>query len=263
MQTFNPSPCRTSRSPQIAYTLEIPIVIPRDSAVLTERSSSVSNPWEATSALAFLGFRVLWRRTIGDYDRNIQFARSWEHDFESWSIQQRDIELAAPKKGYFVRLTDGVAHFTTESADGFKEAVEHVPAVLKTLAAEQESPGVLDIVAQFVQPVDDEFDALARHLDEKLVNPLVAKTIGATTLDVAYLVDMEVDGIWRQVNIGPVRAREIPGRLAARIPRQRPAVGIFLSVTSRKSFRHELSDLSALAINTAQIGREILEAIAI
>jgi hypothetical protein len=163
-----------------------------------------------------------------------------------------------------VRLDDGAAYFTTESAAAYSQAVLHVTELLGKLTKDQDAPGFLNIEAQYLQPVNCEFDKLVAHLDERLANPLVRDSVGGKTVDLAYLVDMVVKGIWRQVNIGPVRASEVRRRVAARVPRgQPPAVAIFLSVTSRKPFRHELGELSALVSNTSELGRDIMEAIRI
>lgn len=228
---------------------------------LTNALTPVSNPWDVSDSLVFLGFRVLWKRRVADNDRNLQFARDWERDFDAWNVNGRDVDLMAPSKGYFVRLQDGVAFFGTEGAKAYSQAVNHVTEVLRTLADDQDAPGLVNIEAQFLVPVERPFPELVAHLDSSLVNPLVRNRLGAKTVDLAYLVDMEVNGVWRQVNIGAVKAHEIPRRVAARTLKKAPPVSLFVSVTSRKPFRHNLSELSELVCDTARLGRETLEAI--
>lgn len=238
-------------------------VVGHKAEIVQQTASGDSNPWDGSEALIFVGFRITWPRHVSDFEHNQDFAKQCEKDFHHWNIRGRVVDLSNFDIQHFVRLEDGTAYFASESARGYDQAIVHVSQLLKALVGSHDEPAIVNIEAQFLLPVDKPFKELVAHLDRALMNPMVRDSIKATTVDFAYLVDMLVDGVWRQVNIGPVREREIAGRVAARALTDLPTVAIFLSVTSRKAFKYELSDLSSLVCDTGRLGQGILGSIRI
>jgi hypothetical protein len=226
-------------------------------APATNTEHDAPNPWASSPGLVFLGFQITWKSKISDFERNQQFAQEWENDFLSWEAHDRRVELENKKLGYFVSLSDGAVYFQSENVDAYEKALEHATQLLGVLVEQKNEKAVARFEAQFIIASDKEFLEHQEALRPKLLQESFATAIEATVLDFAYLADVVIDGRWYQINIGPVRAQEIPRRIAARTVKDYPQVATFLSVTSLKPFEYKMSDLSEATLAAARVGTRI------
>jgi hypothetical protein len=221
------------------------------------------NPWAGAVGLVFLGFEVAWSRRVSDYALNTEFADKWERDFSQWQISDRRFELSNKNIGYFVSLLDGKAHFRCESVVAYNKALEHVTELLGKLITRQQEKTIAQFQAQFLLASEKSFAQHQDYLRPKLLQESFHEAIGANIVDFAYLADCFIDGSWYQINAGPVRAKEIPQRVAALTLKGLPQVATFLSVTSRQPFEYEVRDLSAAALQTVKVGNNIAHELAL
>jgi hypothetical protein len=99
----------------------------------------------------------------------------------------------------------------------------------------------LQQIVRFLRPTEIPFEAAMSHVNEHFFNNALPNRLGGTLLDVAYLADFRFGKTWAQINVGAVRAAEIPGRLGTQGPREIPPVAYFYSVTGRVREEREIS----------------------
>ena len=231
---------------------------PAPESAVKEEQTGTPNPWQRAAGIVFLGFRVAWRPRLSDWDMNLGHAERWEAQFAVWKITGREISLAVPDKGYFVRLLDGLADFRCESHEAFSLALTQASEVVGTLAKERHRRAVTLMETQFLVPWASSFESLVTVLDKKLLKPDILAAVGARLDDCAYLVDTHIDGIYYQLNIGPLRAHETERRLATQTLAKYPDVSLFVSIATRKPFPYEFDDLAAYVDQTIGVGNTVI-----
>jgi hypothetical protein len=236
---------------------------PRAVGELAENAASSSyDPWAAAEALVFIGFRFVWRQRLSDLELPRTLAERWEAQFGSWNVQPSGFELAGRQSDYFISLTNSSAAFRCESSTAFALALEHASELSAELVETHPEGAGANIDAQFLLPVPVEFPVLVERLHPKLLNPAILKTVEAVMEDLAYLADVQIDGRWHQINAGPVRAEEIPRRVAAISLKSTPPVAIYASVSCRGAYKYQVSDLAHAVRRTVRIGDSIVKELA-
>ena len=208
--------------------------------------------------LVFLGFVARWKPRPSDASEHLQRAERWEVDAPEWSIQDRRIHLANPDIGYSAMLGDGHADFRSESPAALVQAKRHADEILSQRMSGDGSRVVISVGAQFLAPSESTFEALTSHLHRKLYNPHVLRLFQGRLHDFAYLVDFRIQGRGYQLQIGPVRAAEIPGRVSARDLETPPDVATFCQVVGRQAYRGEVEALDGVLDGVVVVGRTIV-----
>lgn len=243
---------------------------PTDEAIVSAAENAVQNQdtdrdlpneWAAANGLVFLGFRVEWHPQLSDWEMNQRQGERWEREFTKWEITNRELTLSVAQAGYYVRLSDGVADFRCESEAAYLMALSHAGELVARLVRERHTGATTAMELQFLVPVETGFEALVGVLDKRLLKPDILATVNARLFDAAYLVDTRIGGTFYQFNIGPLRAREIRGRVTARHLKSYPEVSLFVSISTRKPFQYEASDLASYVRNTINIGNTITKEI--
>lgn len=101
-----------------------------------------------------------------------------------------------------------------------------------------------------------------KGLSSQLLNNRFPTSLDFTLKDFNYLMDVDVDGKWFQLNIGVVRAHEIRDRVRARHLVHFPEVAIFCNVSHRWSVEEEEgqteASLGAVINQILDIGRRVV-----
>lgn len=186
--------------------------------------------------LVFVGFRIEWRRRIGDLELNTRLAEAWESAFDHWAIEGRKVHLGHGGAGYSLYLSDGSARFVVHTPKiVLRQAQEHVQELIKALKGAGRNRIVIHTEAQYLEPVPNtDFATLMHSMVRKVLNPDFGARLGATFKDLAYTVDLDIEGQWFQVRAGPVRAHEVAKWVASPAHRlgKIPELAYFSSVNS-------------------------------
>ena len=111
---------------------------------------------------------------------------------------------------------------------------------------------------QFLVPWGGSFEELTAVLDGKLLRPEILTAVNAQMLDLAYLVDTAIDGVFYQINVGPLRKHEVSARLTAQTFTEFPDVSLFVSIATRKRFEYEFDDLASYVDRTIDVGNTVI-----
>jgi len=209
--------------------------------------------------LVFVAIGIHWRSRLSDLTMNTALAEEWETDFTSWDITNRTISLSNPTK-HKVSLSDGTARFLIESAVGYDTATGQIPRLYEHLrqSNREETPGLIE--TQYLRPLTGSFPDSVRSLGSQLLNDGFPTSVDFTMTDFAYMMDMDVDGKWFQLNIGVVRAHEIHQRVRARNLVHFPEVATFCNVSHWWSVEEGQAETSMEAVmnQTLDVGRRVI-----
>ncbi len=196
----------------------------------------IPSAWSEAHHLVFLGFRVAWRSSISDLSMNTQLAERWEPSVTDSSADGRTLRLSLRSEGYAIRLMDGGAEFRMESEAAYERAITHSQELLEQLEGRRH-PRVMSLDSQYLVPFDETFEVLVSKLGSALLNTSLAPDFGAQLSDLAYLADFQRGDMPFQLNVGPLRAHEVPRRVAAQNLKEIPDVAIFYGLTVRAAPR--------------------------
>ena len=198
------------------------------------------NPTPATLAsvleaadVVWFAIEIGWRKRPSDLRSNTKLAERWENTFPMWNVDGRQVTLS-DSSYTSVYLGDGVARWHTQTGEGYQRIRELMPQLLEALRDGERDNLRVQISAQSLRPMELAFEKLVSHLSAHVLNGSFLPSLGANTIDFAYLADTTVNGQWIQLNFGPVTGREVPFRVNAKDIRI-PPVAIYLNVTGRAS----------------------------
>ena len=193
--------------------------------------SEIQTDWPTRPGLVFIGLAVLWRRQVADLRMNMALAEQWSNRFATWSATDRTIGLIDPAKRIGVTLEDGSAQFEVESDAALHQAISCIDELIGTLRERGTKAVHVHPEAQYLHEVEAEFEELVRRIGPKFVGSDIIKSVGTELTDFAFLVDVRYKGESFQINAGPVRAKEVRRRVAARFLPHIPKVAAFVKVT--------------------------------
>lgn len=188
----------------------------------------------ATEAV-FIGARFKWRQQVGDLTMNSEMAEQWEDEFTHWSIDGRSVHLRTSSAGYRVHLGDGRAYFAFESPSIYRVAVAHMQQFLEVLQKRDRERLQARFQIECLHEVELSFIELRDALGTAFLNREAHDALGVKLDDFNYLVDVTREGHWYQINVGPVRAEEIPRRAMATNIDPIPETAVYYLVSGEAS----------------------------
>jgi len=200
---------------------------------LPQDAGQTPNPWLMEQTLVFLGFELQWTERIADLEMNTRLAESWETDFLTWEMDDREVILANAELGYYVDLEDGLASFRVESEQALVRAMTHIRQLARTLEEADREGREMTAEAQYLKAVEDESrDSLVQRLSRRVLNRSFDESLGMSITDFAYLADFEWQGRHVQLSIGALNEDEVADRVASIKARENPPkISVFSSVT--------------------------------
>lgn len=189
--------------------------------------------------LVFLGYEVHWAPRLSDARLVSQLAETWEESFSHWSQDGNSIHVGHSALGYCIDLEPGSARFTLQVPElSYTVAQRHAADLLQVLKENGRKNIRALATAQLLQAEESRFEALVQRLEAKLYNRSFAERFGATMDDISYLADWNVGEQWFQISVGPLRAHEIPARVASNRLAKIPEVATFVQITTRWGAAH-------------------------
>jgi hypothetical protein len=222
---------------------------------------ATTHVWAETRHIVFVGIRITWRRSIADIKHNTQLAEEWESGFSESTIDDRTIRLVSKTDAYRMVLSDGAGAFDVESQAAYDRAVRDSQRLIASLEEQQRELQTLYLQVEYVVPYSGSFEDLVKKLEPILLNPQVARTIGADLYDLAFLADFIKGGTHFQVHAGPVQADEIPARVQAKNLKNVPDVGIFCGVSGWLRLKAGRRGFGGFAETLFGVGRKFLRSI--
>lgn len=212
------------------------------------------------SAAVLTTLRIAWKPSVSDYRLNTALAEEWEKDLPDWRSQgERSYRLAKPDMSYAVQLADGSARFRLEQMSSVERLASHVASLLSRLDELNRLPATVEAKVQFVDAVEGKtFSELMTYMRQRLLVEQLLQKMEAEAQDFAYLVDFEREGKWYQVNLGAVRAHEIPRRTGARLD-EIPDLAIYCELTTKRKVAGPEFSTEDLIESLLQLGQDVLD----
>lgn len=222
------------------------------------RTANTSNQLRPTAAVV-VALRLTWRARVGDYRMNTALAEDWEGDFPQWSLMgDRGYQLLDPAIDYGVRLQDGAAQFRLERLASLDRLTHHVASVVGILESSGRLPASVEANIKFLHAVSDQsFPDLVQSLWKKLLGEQILHGLAAEAEDFSYLVDLKHEGNWYQLNLGAVRAYEIPQRTGVTLDKI-PDLAVFWGLATRRKVTGTGFDAGDLVKDLLQMGDDVL-----